>query len=112
MRSFQVSASQSFGDPWHGAEAFHFLMLSQRQLIAGQLADAMHSALRLADYEDIIEPVVLGLFLCSKHCASTAKKDLFIFVCVNGLVKDLFDYRLDGILQPALWPVLPRLHPP
>merc|ERR1712146_447109 len=41
---------------WRGAEAFHFLMLAQRQLYAQRYAPAMKTALRLAEYEDILDP--------------------------------------------------------
>eukprot|EP01138_Halocafeteria_seosinensis_P016315 gb/GECG01016645.1/.p1 GENE.gb/GECG01016645.1/~~gb/GECG01016645.1/.p1 ORF type:complete len:1236 (+),score=172.06 gb/GECG01016645.1/:1-3708(+) len=41
---------------WHGAEAWHFLMLAQRQLYAGEIEAAMTSSLRLVDYEDLLDP--------------------------------------------------------
>ena len=39
---------------WRGAEAYHFLMLCQRQLYEGYVDAAMKTALHLRDYEDIL----------------------------------------------------------
>lgn len=41
---------------WRGAEAYHFLLLAQRQLFAGAVDAAMKTSLRLMDYDDLIEP--------------------------------------------------------
>jgi len=41
---------------WKGAEAYHFLLLSQRQLYAGYPAEAMRTALRLREYETVLPP--------------------------------------------------------
>ncbi len=38
------------------AEAFHFYILAQKQLYDGETESAMRTALRLVDYEDIIDP--------------------------------------------------------
>ena len=40
--------------PWHGAEAYHFYMLSQRQLLGGDAYAAMTTALRLVEYGDVL----------------------------------------------------------
>ena len=39
---------------WKGAEAYHFLLLCQRQLYAGYPAEAMRTALRLREYEAVL----------------------------------------------------------
>jgi len=39
---------------WKGAEAYHFLLLAQRQLYSGYPADAMRTALRLREYEGVL----------------------------------------------------------
>lgn len=39
---------------WRGAEAYHFLLLAQRQLHSGRMVDAMRTALRLREYESIL----------------------------------------------------------
>ena len=38
-------------NPWRGAEAWHFYILCQRQLYAGQFRSALKTALRLTEYE-------------------------------------------------------------
>eukprot|EP00053_Salpingoeca_punica_P010039 m.90373 g.90373 ORF g.90373 m.90373 type:complete len:1153 (-) comp15261_c1_seq1:288-3746(-) len=42
---------------WRGAEAVHFFLLAQRQLYAGQASDALRTAARLTEYDDILDPV-------------------------------------------------------
>eukprot|EP00038_Savillea_parva_P017457 m.20369 g.20369 ORF g.20369 m.20369 type:complete len:1166 (+) comp3785_c0_seq1:132-3629(+) len=39
---------------WRGAEAFHFLMLAQRQLYSGKFEAALTTALALVDYDDLV----------------------------------------------------------
>ena len=39
---------------WKGAEAYHFLLLAQRQLYNGYPQEAMRTALRLREYEQIL----------------------------------------------------------
>jgi len=41
---------------WRGAEAYHFLLLCQRQLYGAQPLEAMRTALRLREYETILPP--------------------------------------------------------
>ncbi|XP_076282876.1 intraflagellar transport protein Oseg4 [Lasioglossum baleicum] len=41
---------------WKGAEAYHFLLLAHRQIYLGNFDAAMKTALRLREYEDILEP--------------------------------------------------------
>ena len=41
---------------WKGAEAYHYLLLCQRQLYAGFAVEAMRTALRLRDYEAVLPP--------------------------------------------------------
>jgi WD repeat-containing protein 35 len=41
---------------WRGAEGYHFLLMAQRQLYHGQIDAAMKTALRLTEYEDILDP--------------------------------------------------------
>eukprot|EP00164_Ancoracysta_twista_P003121 GFYU01004159.1.p1 GENE.GFYU01004159.1~~GFYU01004159.1.p1 ORF type:complete len:1174 (+),score=402.74 GFYU01004159.1:102-3623(+) len=57
---------------WRPAEAYHFYMLAHRQLYDGRLSDAMRTAMRLADYEDILEPldiysIIAVTTFCSKY---------------------------------------------
>uniref|UniRef100_A0A8D8YR04 WD repeat-containing protein 35 n=1 Tax=Cacopsylla melanoneura TaxID=428564 RepID=A0A8D8YR04_9HEMI len=41
---------------WHRAEAYHFLMLAQRQLLQEQPESALKSCLELRHYEDVLSP--------------------------------------------------------
>ena len=41
---------------WKGAEAYHYLLLCQRQLYQGFPAEAMRTALRLREYENVLPP--------------------------------------------------------
>jgi len=41
---------------WRGAEAFHFYLMTQRQLFEGKPEAALRTAIHLSDYEDIINP--------------------------------------------------------
>lgn len=50
-----VASDRALESPWRGAEALHVYLLSQRQLYEGQFEQAMKTALRLADYEDILD---------------------------------------------------------
>lgn len=50
-----AAAARTLDAAWHGAEAFHFLMLAQRQLYEGDPAAAMATACRLPLYEDMLE---------------------------------------------------------
>lgn len=40
---------------WHYAEAYHYILLSQRQLRAGLMHSSVLSAIRLRDYEDVLD---------------------------------------------------------
>ena len=41
---------------WQGAEAYHFLLLAQRQLYQQKYMDAMITAVQLQAYDDILPP--------------------------------------------------------
>jgi WD repeat-containing protein 35 len=49
-------AAQTLDRAWHGAEAYHFLLITQRHLYSGDCASAMAAALRLTEYEDVLNP--------------------------------------------------------
>jgi len=50
-----VASDRALESPWRGCEAFHIYLIAQRQLYEGQYEQAMKTALRLADYEDILD---------------------------------------------------------
>jgi WD repeat-containing protein 35 len=51
-----VGGEKHLEDAWHGVEAYHFWLLSQRQLYAGDSDAAMKTALRLQEYDDVLDP--------------------------------------------------------
>eukprot|EP00927_Polykrikos_kofoidii_P070639 TRINITY_DN67050_c0_g1_i1.p1 TRINITY_DN67050_c0_g1~~TRINITY_DN67050_c0_g1_i1.p1 ORF type:complete len:1238 (+),score=226.96 TRINITY_DN67050_c0_g1_i1:119-3832(+) len=50
-----MSSDRALESPWRGCEAYHLYLLSQRQLYEGHYEQAMKTALRLSDYEDILD---------------------------------------------------------
>jgi len=48
--------NKALDNAWHGAEAYHFYMLAQRQLYNGEIDAAMKTSLRLSAYEDVLNP--------------------------------------------------------
>lgn len=58
--------------PWHGAEAFHFILLAQRQLYEGYVDASMKTALHLREYEDILNQEVVYSVLALASCANRA----------------------------------------
>uniref|UniRef100_A0A3Q2X111 WD repeat-containing protein 35 n=1 Tax=Haplochromis burtoni TaxID=8153 RepID=A0A3Q2X111_HAPBU len=57
---------------WRGAEAYHFFLLTQRQLYDGYLENAMRTALHLREYEDMIPPVDIYSLLAVCSAANRA----------------------------------------
>lgn len=57
---------------WRGAEAFHFLMLCQRQLYEGFVDAAMKTALNLRDYDDVLNAEDVYCLLALASCANRA----------------------------------------
>ncbi|KAL0485363.1 WD repeat-containing protein [Acrasis kona] len=45
---------KNLDNSWHGAEAYHYYMLAQRQLSEENLVDALNTSLRLTEYEDVL----------------------------------------------------------
>eukprot|EP00756_Hemistasia_phaeocysticola_P065639 Hpha_TRINITY_DN8695_c0_g1::TRINITY_DN8695_c0_g1_i1::g.168905::m.168905/K19674/WDR35, IFT121; WD repeat-containing protein 35 len=55
-----TSADRSLDNPWRGCEAYHFFMLAQQQLIDAHRPDmALNTAMRLMEYDDILDEVDL-----------------------------------------------------
>lgn len=57
---------------WHAAEAYHFFLLGQRQLQSGLAHCAMLTALRLREYEDVLDAELIYNFLALASCADRA----------------------------------------
>ncbi|CAM9789079.1 unnamed protein product [Heterosigma akashiwo] len=48
--------SKVLDNAWRGAEAYHYYLLAQRQLYQAKMEAAMKTAIRLAEFEDILDP--------------------------------------------------------
>lgn len=57
---------------WHASEAYHFFLLGQRQLKSGLAHCAMLTALRLREYEDVLDAELIYNFLALASCADRA----------------------------------------
>ncbi|KAG7267731.1 hypothetical protein CRUP_026079 [Coryphaenoides rupestris] len=64
--------SRVVDNAWRGAQAYHFFLLAQRQLIDGYMENAVQTALHLRDYEDIIPAVEIYSLLAVCSAASRA----------------------------------------
>eukprot|EP00771_Trimastix_marina_P000022 gnl/Trimastix_PCT/1017.p1 GENE.gnl/Trimastix_PCT/1017~~gnl/Trimastix_PCT/1017.p1 ORF type:complete len:1177 (-),score=415.03 gnl/Trimastix_PCT/1017:129-3659(-) len=67
---------------WRGAEAWHFLMMAQRQLYQGQIDAAMKTSLRLAEYCDLLDPQVVHSLI-----ALCAYQNRHFHRCSNAFIK-------------------------
>jgi len=52
----EAAAVRVLDAAWHGAEAYHFWMLAHRQLYSSDITGAMRTAMRLTEYEDVLDP--------------------------------------------------------
>ncbi|CAD7922072.1 unnamed protein product [Amoebophrya sp. A25] len=68
--------------PWRACEAYHILMLCQRQLYEHQIDKAMRSAIRLTDYEDILDPKTIYCLV-----ALTTYQTKFFLQCSRAFIK-------------------------
>lgn len=67
---------------WRGAEAYHFYMLSQRQLYKGDTNSAMKTALHLTEYDDLIDPIEIYSLLALSSCGARQ-----FAVCSRAFIK-------------------------
>ncbi|KAK6623541.1 hypothetical protein RUM43_009393 [Polyplax serrata] len=69
-----------FQEPWRKVEAYHFLIVAEKQLQQGYVDAAMRTALVLRHYEDILDPeeiyCVLALSSAASHHFETCSKAL------------------------------------
>lgn len=86
---------------WRGAEAYHFLLLSQRQLYSGKTVDAMRTALRLREYESVLPPEEIYALI-----ALTAFYAKFYGQCSRAFVRlqtlSLSEVKRVGVAKLAL----------
>jgi WD repeat-containing protein 35 len=63
---------------WHFASAYHFMLLAQRQLRAGLMHSAVLSAIRLRDFEDVLNVekiyALIALAACADRSFGTCSK--------------------------------------
>lgn len=71
---------------WHYAEAYHYILLAQRQLRAGLMHSAVLSSLRLRDFEDVLNVekiyALIALASCADRSFGTCSK---AFIKLEGL---------------------------
>lgn len=77
---------------WRGAEAYHFLMLCQRQLYEGYVDAAMKTALHLREFEDSLnhEDIysLLALASCANRAFGTCSKAFIKLEALEELTED------------------------
>ncbi len=73
-----AAAARTLDRAWHGAEAYHFALLAQRLLYAGDMGGAMAAALRLTLYEDVLDPrdvhALVALTAFYNRCYATSSR--------------------------------------
>lgn len=67
---------------WHRVEAYHFYLLAQRQLRSGLMHSAVLTAIRLREYEDILNPEDIYALLALASCA-----DRSFGICSKAFIK-------------------------
>jgi WD repeat-containing protein 35 len=77
-----TSSSKVLDNAWRGAAAYHYYLLAQRQLHGGKMDDAMKTSIRLAEYEDILEPRIIYSLI-----ALTAYHNKYYGVCSRAFIK-------------------------
>ena len=83
----------------NSAEAYHFYILSQKQLYEGRTEDAMCTAMRLIHYEDILDPVDIYSLIAiasyyAKHYGNCSKA----FIRLETLDLPQVYYQLNRIM--------------
>ncbi|VDD82634.1 unnamed protein product [Mesocestoides corti] len=74
--------------PWRGAEACHYLMLSQKQLYSEMYEQALRTAILLRDYDDIFEPrrihSIIALCALKASAFATASQEFMKLQNISG----------------------------
>ena len=87
---------------WKGAEAYHYLLLCQRQLYSGYAQEAMRTALRLREYESVLPAIEIHALIAltafySRYYGQCSKA----FIRLQAL-KELPAHKKEAIDQLAL----------
>ena len=81
-----VAGTRSLDNPWHGAEAFHFFMLAQRQMYENKMHDAMKTAARLREYDDVLPArIVYSLLALAAYHTSCYRQSSRAFIKLESL---------------------------
>lgn len=75
-------ASKGGGGAWRGAAAYHYYMLAQKQLYAANFDASMKTAIKLCEYDDILEPRDIYALLVLSSMANS-----FYGICSKAFVK-------------------------
>lgn len=83
---------------WHCAEAYHFMLLAQRQLVYGVFHSAVITSLRLREYEDVLtaEDIysILALTSCADRAFETCSKAFIKLESLDSIgIKKQRDYE-------------------
>lgn len=76
------AASKVLDNAWRGAAAYHYFLLAQRQLYGQKMDEAMKTSIRLAEYEDILDPRAIYCLI-----ALTAYHNHYFGICSRAFVK-------------------------
>merc|ERR1712113_772982 len=77
-----VASDRALESPWRGCEAFHLYLLAQKQLYEHFYEQAARTALRLADYEDILDTQTIYSII-----ALTSYYNKFFNQCSKAFIK-------------------------
>jgi WD repeat-containing protein 35 len=73
-----ITDSKILDNAWRGAEAYHFMMLCQRQLRAGSIEAAFKTSMALIEFEDLLIPkyiyCLIALCACGNGSYNAASK--------------------------------------
>lgn len=79
-------SDKTLDNPWRGAEAYHFYLMTQKQLYEGDYSSALRTALRLAEYENLLETKsIYSLIALSAFFAGYYKECSKAFVKLENL---------------------------
>lgn len=76
------ASSKVLDNAWRGAAAYHYYLLAQRQLYENKMDAAMKTSIRLAEYEDVLEPRDIYSLI-----ALTAYHNEYYGVCSRAFIK-------------------------
>jgi len=75
-------ASKVLDNAWRGAEAYHYYILAQRQLYQAKMESAMKTSIRLAEFEDILNPKLIYSLI-----ALTSFNAQYMNICSRAFIK-------------------------